>query len=498
MTEVENVALPSSEGPLDSRSAAFRRFVAGLHLSPLPQLAALPVKSHKLSVLEKIGFGAGDAAVNVVISSMMLIIGYFYTDVFGLKPADLVILFFVVRMLDGVIDPLIGWVNDRFTTRWGRYRPYFLVVSIPLAVSTVLMFTTPDLSYQGKLMWAYVTYILNTIMFSLVTVPYISLVGVLTDSPSERLSANGYRLFFAKVAGFCVAILVPLVALRLGGGNLARGYQLAMAIMAAAGVALFWFCFFTTTERVVHTEQKQPFKVELRHLFRNDQWVILCLVCLTGMIGYVVRGQTAAYYAKYYLGGGEELIGRFMGVGVFAAILSMVASTWITKRICKIQLFRWTQIAVGVVSAAMLFMVKPGDVNLAMVFFFILCFVVDLHAPIFWSAVPEVVDYGAHKTGVRVSGLAIGLIAFFQSLGLAIAGSGANKLLDHFGYVANQVQTPETLQGLALMLTVIPGAFHVLVGVLMFKYRVTDEYYREMMDAKTRGGSVQPSIAPIA
>ncbi len=449
------------------------------------------MKTHRLSVLEKIGFGAGDAAVNVVISAMMLIIGYFYTDVFGLKPADLVVLFFVVRLLDGLIDPAIGWVNDRYTTRWGRYRPYFIIFSIPLAVSTVLMFTTPDLSYQGKLIWAYVTYIVNTVLFSLVTVPYISLIGVLTDNTADRLSANGYRLFFAKIAGFCVAIVVPLMAATLGDGNLARGYQIAMAAMAAAGVVLFWFCFFTTTERVVHEESKVPTSVQLSHLVKNDQWWIICAVCITGMIGYVIRGQTAAYYAKYYLGGGEALISKFMGVGVGAAIIAMVASTWITKSVCKIQVFRWTQIATGVISAAMLFMVKPGDVGMALCFYAVLCFVVDLHAPIFWSIIPESVDYGTHKTGVRVSGLAIGLIAFAQSMGLAIAGSGTNKLLDHFGYVANQVQTETAMNGLALMLTVIPGAFHILVGMLMFGYRLNDRYYHSMMQRP-----VSPSVPP--
>lgn len=440
----------------------------------------------RMTVLEKIGFGAGDAAVNVVIGAMMSIIGYFYTDVFGLKPADLVALFFVVRLLDGAIDPAIGWLNDRVTTRWGRYRPYFVFFSIPLAISTVAMFTTPDLPYASKLVWAYATYILNTIFFSLVTVPYISIIGVLTDSPADRLSANGYRLFFAKIAGFCVAILVPLFAKSWGGENLARGYQLAMAAMAAGGVALFWFCFFTTTERVEHREKKQPFLTELKHVVRNDQWWIVAAVCIIGMVGYVVRGHTAAYYAKYYLGGGdatraEGLISQFVGTGFAAAILAMVASTWITKRWCKIALFRWTQIGTAVISAAMLFVVKPGDVGTAMVFFFLLCFTVDLHAPVFWSILPEVTDYGARKTGVRTTGLAIGAIAAIQAGGLAIAGAGANKLLDHFGYVANQPQTPEAMQGLALMLTVIPGVFHLLVGLVMFGYRITDTYYREMM-----------------
>mgnify|MGYP000892549885 CR=1 FL=1 len=451
------------------------------------------MKTQKLSVLEKIGFGAGDAAVNVVISTMMLLIGYFYTDVFGLQPKDLVVLFFVVRLIDGLIDPAIGWFNDRFTTRWGRYRPYFLWVSVPLAVSTVLMFTTPDLSYQGKLIWAYATYLLNTVLFSLVTVPYISLIGVLTDSTADRLSANGYRLFFAKVAAFCVAFIVPLLAEKWGGGNLARGYQLAMAAMAAIGVVMFWFCFFTTTERVAYEQDTTPIKLQASHLVRNDQWWILCAVCITGMIGYVIRGGTAAYYAKYYVGGDETMISRFIGAGVCAAVLAMIASTWITKYICKIKLFRWSQVAVGVIGVAMFFLVKPNQMWHALAFYFVLSFVVDLHAPVFWSIIPEAVDYGAHKTGLRVSGLAIGLIAFFQSLGLAIAGSGTNKLLDHFGYVANQEQTAATLTGLALMVTIIPGVFHVAVGLLMCRYRVTDAYYHRMM-----AQPITASAAPVS
>lgn len=453
------------------------------------------MKTARLTVLEKIGFGAGDAAVNVVISAMMLIIGYFYTDVFGLKPADLVVLFFVVRIVDGLIDPVIGWINDRYTTRWGRYRPYFLFVSPPLAIATVLMFTTPDLDYNGKLVWAYATYLLVTILFSLVTIPYISIIGVLTDSTADRLSANGYRLFSAKVAGFFVAILVPEVARRWGDGNLAAGYQMAMAVMAAAGVALFLFCFFTTTERIEHRKETTPLSGQLRSLLRNDQWLVLCGVCIMGMIGYVIRGQTGAYYAKYYLDGGEKLIGPFMGVGVAGAILAMVASTWITKRYCKIRLFRWTQLAVGVISAAMFWLVGPGDVALALGFYFVLSFVVDLHAPIFWSIIPESVDYGARKTGIHLLGPAFGVIAFFQSLGLAIGGSGVNQLLDHFQYVANETQAPGTLTGIALMLTLIPGAFHVIVGLLMFRYRITDRYYHEMMQSAPAAPAAAPAPA---
>jgi GPH family glycoside/pentoside/hexuronide:cation symporter len=163
----------------------------------------------------------------------------------------------------------------------------------------------------------------------------------------------------------------------------------------------------------------------------------------------------------------------------------MVASTWITKRYCKVQLFRWTQLVVGVISLAMYLLVGPGDVLLAFVFYFALSFVVDLHAPVFWSAIAEAVDYGQAKTSKRVSGLAFGGISFFQKAGMGVAGFVVGILLTVFNYEAGAVQTPFTLTGIALMLTLISGVFHVVMGLLMFKYRITDSYYNEM---KARGG----------
>ena len=438
----------------------------------------------KLSVLEKIGFGAGDMAVNVVISSMFLIITFFYTDVFGLKPSDLAILFIAVRGLDAIADPAMGLITDRFTTRWGRYRPYFLIFSVPFGISVFLTFSTPDLAYGAKLVYAYVTFGLVMAIFTAVTIPYISLISVLTDDPQERLSANGYRLFFAKIAAFLVTIIVPQLAAYWGGANIAAGYQYAMGLMGALATLLFLFCFFTTTERVKHEVDRKPFLVQLRLLMRNDQWVILCAVCLVGTIGYVIRGSVAAYYAKYYLHGSATMMSMFLSTGVVAAILAMVVSTWITKKYCKIKLFRQSQIAVAVLSVLIFFLVKPDDVVLAFVLYFLLSLVVDLHAPVFWSAIPEAVDYGEVKTGQRVAGLAFGGISFFQKTGMGIAGAVVGWLLTYYDYVPDKVQSDFTLTGIALMLSIIPGAFHFLMGLLMYRYRITNEYYEHVKHGK--------------
>lgn len=435
------------------------------------------VHTQKLSTLEKVGFGAGDMALNVVISSMMLIITFFYTDIYGLRTADLAALFVAVKVVGAVADLAMGQVNDAVLTRWGRYRPWLLLLALPYGLSVFLVFTTPDWGYDAKLVWAYASYILMTLMTAGVGIPYISLISGLTSDSQQRLSANGYRLFFAKVGAFMVTIVVPLLANEWGGADPAAGYQAAMAVMAAVGVALFAFCFFTTTERVVHKVEKQPLTEQVRVLMQNDQWLILCAVCVTGTIGYVIRGSVAIYYAKYYLHGDTATVSAFLSTGVAAAILAMVVSTWTTKFYCKVKLFRNSQIMVAVLSLMLYFLVQPGDMVLAFALYFLLSLVVDLHAPVFWSAIAETIDYGQVKTGKRVSGFAFGGISVCQKAGMAIAGGLVGVLLDVFQYQPNQAQSALALQGIALMLSVIPGFFHFLMGLLMFKYRISDDYY---------------------
>lgn len=443
------------------------------------------MKAQKLSVLEKIGYGSGDAAVNVVISSMFLIITYFYTDIFGLKPTDVALMFLLVRLIDAVSDPLMGLITDKYKFKGGRFRPYFLYLSVPFGISVFLTFTTPGFDYAGKLIYAYITYIFVTLMFTSVTIPYISLIGVLTNDPQERLSANGYRLFFAKVAAFMVSIVVPILAEKLGRDDMGRGYQLAMGLMALMGTLLFLFSYFTTRERIEHVVDKTPFFQQLKYLVKNDQWLILWGSCLSGTVGYVIRSSVAIFYAKYYLGGDASMQSTFMGTGVAAAILAMPLSTLITKRFCKVKLFWMSQLGVGVLSVLMFILVKPNpdSVLLAYMLYFILSLVVDVHAPVFWSAIAEAVDHGHAETGKRVSGLAFGGISFAQKAGMGIAGAVVGLLLDAFGYIPDVVQTKAALTGLALMLTLIPGVFHVINGLLIYRYKITDKYY-ETIKAK--------------
>ena len=438
------------------------------------------MESQKLSVVEKVGFGAGDMAVNVMVAALFYFMSFFYTDIYGLDPVDMGVLFLVARFVDAFTDPLMGVITDKVKTRWGQFRHWFLFLSVPYGLSVVLLFTTPDFDYNMKLAWAYATYLFATLMFTGVAIPYISYIGVLTADPKERLSANGYRMFFAKIANVVIVFSVPLLASYWGDGSLSYGYKLAMALVSACAVALFLFCFFTTRERITHEPQTEGVLTQLKVLIKNDQWLLLCAACVLGTLGYAIRGSVAMYYATYYLGV-PDLAGAFTSAGIAASIVSMVASTWITQRYCKMKLFRQSQIAVLFISLLMYFVVQPGDVVTAFVLYIILSFVVDLHAPVFWSAIAEAVDYGEIKDGVRASGLSFGGISFCQKAGGGLAGLAGGLLLAFFEYKPNVEQTEFTLMGLALMLTIIPGVFHALLGLILKKYKITDEYYTDMV-----------------
>lgn len=434
----------------------------------------------KLSVAEKLGFGAGDMAVNIVMITMQLIIAYFYTDIYGLDPADMGVLFIVVRLIDAFSDPVMGMITDRCNSKHGHYRPFMLWFAIPFGVAVYLAFITPDLAYSYKLAYAYFSYILLTLLFTIVTIPYISLIGVITNDPAERLSANGYRFVLVKVAAFLVTIVVPALAFYLGDGNIQDGYQPAMGLMGILGSVLFLVCFFTTKERIKPVIEKTKLKEQARLLLRNDQWLLLCAVLILLMCAFVIRGSVGTYYAKYYLNGGDALISPFLATGVTASILAMIASTWITKFYCKLRLFRYSQVITFVLCVAMYFIVDRDDVFLAFLFTFLIWFSADLYMPIFWSSIAEAVDYGHRKTGIRVSGLAFGGISFCQKFGMGVAGGLLGTLLSYFNYQADVEQSDFTLNGLALMVTVIPAFFHLAIGLVMREYFISNKYYDEI------------------
>jgi len=225
--------------------------------------------THKLSLREKIGYGMGDAAANFVWRSGFFI-PVFYTDTFGLAAAHATIIILLVRLSDGISDIIMGSIADRTNTRNGKFRPWILWSTPVLALFLALIFTTPDLSYSGKVIYAFLIYFLLTLAYTANNVPYGALMGVMTDSVKERASLSSYRFIGAFGGGLVVMASLPYLVARLGEGNDAVGYQRTMLIFAVLLIVFLLITYLTTRERVKPPVQSDlPFWGEMRDLFCN-------------------------------------------------------------------------------------------------------------------------------------------------------------------------------------------------------------------------------------
>ncbi len=157
--------------------------------------------TERISAKEKLGFGLGDAASHIVFDSSVAILAYFYTNIYGLPPAVMGTLFLVVRVLDAITDPIMGAIADQTKSRWGRFRPWLLIICVPFAVSCVLVYSTPDFEQTGKIVYAVFAYIFMTLMYTAINIPYCSLGAAITADPQDNLSLQSWRFAIAPVGG---------------------------------------------------------------------------------------------------------------------------------------------------------------------------------------------------------------------------------------------------------------------------------------------------------
>jgi len=432
-----------------------------------------------LRVREKIAYGLGDTASNIVFQTVMLFLSFFYTDIFGISPAIVGTLFLVVRIFDAVTDPLMGAITDRTTSKHGKFRPYILWLSIPFAICSILAFTTPDLSDQGKVIYAFVTYGLLMAGYTAINIPYSALGGVLTADPKERVSVQSYRFFFGMLGGLLVtAMTLPLVDF-LGDGDKAKGYQLTITAMSLLGVVLFFLCFKGTKERISPPEeQKSTITEDMKSLLKNDQWRVLCMAAFFLLTGLVLRTTLSIYYVKYFLGR-EDLITLFVTLGMLANIAGVSLAQPLAKKVCKIKAYITLQVIASILCACSYF-VGSDDLVAAFTLYILWNFTLQMATPLLWAKMADTVDYGQWKTGIRVTGMVYSAIVFFIKMGLALGGAIAGWLLAYYNYQADTVQSAETLEGLVLSFSLYPAIATLIVAFIMRWYTLNDQQIEQI------------------
>ena len=435
----------------------------------------------KLSFKEKFGYGLGDMAANFIFQALLALQLFYYTDVFGLGAAQAGNLFLVVGLIAAFFNPVMGVIADRTNTRWGKFRPWLLWTAVPFGIMGILTFTTPNLSTTGKLIYAWVTYLLLRLIYAANNVPYATLNGILTGDPDERTSIASYRQIFANSAGFIVqSLAIPMVAF-FGRGNDARGYQLTMGLLSVLSILFFIVAFATTKERIQPDPQQQTsLTQDLKDLFSNRPWVVLFLVTTFYFAAISMRGSVMLSFFKY-LAGNEKLFSWFNGFGLASLIAGVTVSTALTKRIGKRPLFILSMTLCGLFNLAVL--VLPPHATVAIIVSEVLRqFSYGTSGPLIWAMMGDVADYGEWKTGRRATGTVTAAVIFALWMGLALGGAIAGWLFSFYGYSANAVQTQRALDGIRLTAGLYPALLFFATAACLFFYPISRRINKTISD----------------
>jgi glycoside/pentoside/hexuronide:cation symporter, GPH family len=451
-------------------------------------------ETHKLTVAEKVGYGFGDLASNLFWQMFSIFIAKFYTDVFLLGAATMGTMMLVTRIGDAFIDPMIGTLADRTHTRWGHFRPYLVWMSVPMALSAVLTFTTPSFEGTAKIVYAYLTLSLMMVCYSAINIPYSALLGVLTPNSEDRTSASSYRFVMALLPVFIIVnTALPLVQAFGGGSDVSpRGWQMAMTVYAVLAVILFLATFAMTRERVhPPKEQKTSLKTDLRDLLRNTPWVVLCIVGVAALTYANIRGTVIIYYFDYVVPNGKEYFSSVMTTGAVAFIAGVMVTAPLSKRFGK-RNFYMVSMALTALFTAAFYYVPPANVPLVWGMHALISFVAAPTAPLVWAMYADTADYSEWKSGRRATGLIFSAASFAQKFGWAIGGGGTGWLLAYYGYVPNVAQSAHTVDGIMMMMSFIPTLGAVIAVIALWFYRLDETTVTQMTaELEVRRGSAE-------
>ena len=423
---------------------------------------------------QRIGYGVSDLACNLIWQMISLYLLYFYTDVMGLNKMSIAFMFIVCRFIDGGTDLLIGYCIDRTHTRWGKSRPYFLFGAIPFAVFAVLTFSVPDITETGKLVYAYVTYIGLSFMYTVVNIPMASILPSLTSDTQERTALSTCRKFFAFLGAATVSASALRLADYLGKGNEALGFKLVMMLFGCIGCLLFFFTFFSIRERESTASVKVSLRDSLRSLGENGPWKVFALNVLFMWGGYFIQTSAIVYYYGAVIGS-RPLSVTVATVMTVVPMVSNFLVPFLAKRLGKRNLY----VSSAVVQLLGLFVIWGAGMNqsliLAGVFFMALGY--GVKESIYFSMQADPVDYGEWKTGINTAGSLSAINGFLGKVAQAVAGGIGAALLAWGGYESGAaVQEVKAILAIRMMYLYIPAVLLVCSIVTMVFYRLDRVY----------------------
>jgi GPH family glycoside/pentoside/hexuronide:cation symporter len=471
--------------------------------------------TQRLTFREKVGYGFGDLASCLFWATVMSQLLFFYTDIFGLTGKAAGIMFFVSRILDAFFDVVIGMTADRTKSRWGKFRPYLLFGAVPLAISAVLAFTVPDFGEVGKLIYAYITFIMFMFLYSTINIPYTALLGVISGDPVDRTSASSFKFTGAYLGGFIVSATVLPMASYFGHGVPAKGWQMTIGMYGIAAIIFFLITFLSTKERIQPiAKEKTSVKNDLKDLSKNTPWILLFIVTILFILFVCIRMSVTTHYFKYYVGeqasplltqianfflqyvlnpiygmlgtqaaplldgthkfGFEILASVFNTIGQGLSLVGVLLVPRFTKLVGRKSAVIILFVAALVFTGSFYFF-KPEDLMLIFIFQFFGSLTGGPISALLWVLYADTADYSEWKTGRRATGLVFSASIMSNKIGWAVGSMIAAFILDQTCFVANIVQNVNVLNGLKSMMSIIPVAVGaVALMILAFFYKLDE------------------------
>lgn len=441
---------------------------------------------YKLNWLQRIGFGSGDLAQNLIYQTISMYLLFFYTNVYGLDSDVAAYMFLVVRLIDLLWDPLVGTFVDKHTPKLGKYRAYLVFGGVPLTAFAILCFWN---GFHGSLVYAYVTYVGMSMCYTLINVPYGALNASLTRDTNEITILTSVRMFMANTGGLAVASGVPLLVAFLspdGMTNTAESADAWFVTMAAYSIVAFLllvFCFSQCRERVV-MDSSEAADVKVADLWmefvHNRPLRVIALFFITAFAMMSVGNSAGSYYMVYNVHA-PEYMALFMGLGSVPAYIFMPLVPLIKKTVGKKNMF-YIFLSIAIVGMAVLYAVSMVDalkdqIWLIMVAQFVKSTGVIVATGYMWALVPEVISYGEWKSGKRIAGIVNALTGLFFKAGMALGGVVPGLVLAYVGFDGGNAtsQTPFAEQGILWLVCVIPAILLILAMLIISRYELDDD-----------------------
>jgi GPH family glycoside/pentoside/hexuronide:cation symporter len=434
--------------------------------------------TEKAKLKSKFAYGISDFASNLSWGTVGSYLMIYYTDVAKISAVAIGTMFLITRIWDAINDPIMGMIIDKTHTRWGKCRPYFLWMCVPLAILMVLTYSVPEISATGKLIYAYVTFTLLSMIYTAINIPVTAILPRLTANIQERTMFGTFRGFGAMIGGTLVGVITLPLVKNLGGGNDALGYRLTMVVYGIIAVIMFLFTFFNVKELAIDDSgKKTSFTEGFKAVKGNLPWLITLLIGVILFLTMAMRGAGLVYYCRYNLGNDSlvPLLSMLMILMFVPMSILPVVTKKIGKRNTMLMGNMISLVGYGLIwfSGTSVPLLVTGNIigTFGLGFIFTLTFVM----------IADTVDYGEWKNGVRSEGFLSAAASFGQKLGTGIGGACAAWILGAGGYDGGAAtQSRTALIAISVNYVVVPILGCVIAIALLLCYKL-DKLAPQMM-----------------